>query len=166
MSDETSDFIMADETERRIILIHAKASSSYKPYSASAIQEVCSQAQKNTTLFSTYSLQEPGNLGRWDDAHRFTGTGKVSLEMKGRLRYPGGLSAAEVWDRLRALLLDPLADKEVWLVLGNMLSAAGFADNMKREDPEPEALQLNHLLTTTMAAVNQVNAKLRVFCAP
>ncbi|MDT5287714.1 MAG: hypothetical protein QOF88_2603, partial [Mycobacterium sp.] len=51
--NESCDFIIADGADRRVILVHAKASTDWRPYSASAVQEVCAQAQKNTALFST-----------------------------------------------------------------------------------------------------------------
>ncbi|MET4278494.1 MULTISPECIES: hypothetical protein [unclassified Bradyrhizobium] len=43
--------ILADLSIRRVVLVHAKASKSFRRYSASAVQEVCAQAQKNMALF-------------------------------------------------------------------------------------------------------------------
>ncbi len=44
MDAETADFILADEEHRRVVVVHAKASATWRPYSASAIQEICAQA--------------------------------------------------------------------------------------------------------------------------
>ena len=166
MDNETADFIIADEERRRVVLVHAKASSDWKPFSASATQEVCAQAQKNAGLFSLFTLREPPNLKRWHRVHSFRGTGNVSLSVTSRLRHPTNITADNVWDRLKALLLNPQTDREVWIVLGNMLSASTFEENLSNDDPAPESLQLNHLLQTTIAAMAQVGAKTRIFCAP
>jgi hypothetical protein len=166
MGNESADFILADEQARRVVLVHAKGSTEWRPFSASAVQEVCAQAQKNTALFSLFSLQKPGNFSRWGAKHSFKGSDNVSLSIRHRIRKPRGLAPTQVWSRLQKLLLNPQTDREVWLVLGNMLSADGFHKNLQENEPEPEALQLNHLLQTTIAAVGSVGAKLRIFCAP
>ncbi|MHB8816440.1 MAG: hypothetical protein ACYDAE_24685 [Steroidobacteraceae bacterium] len=166
MKKESADFILADEVGQRFVLVHAKASDKWRPFSASAVQEVCAQAQKNASLLSMFSLQKPGNFGAWNDPHRFVGTGSVALMVTQRIRKPAGVDKAEVWDRLAPLLRNPLASREVWLVLGNMLSASEFAENMQSDDPDPETLQLNHLLQSTMASLGAASAKVRIFCSP
>jgi len=168
MGYETADFIIADESiDRRAVLVHAKASGTYKKFSASAVQEVCAQAQKNTALFSTYSLREPPKLAEWDGPHSFTGTGNVKLEVRSRLRKSTWPDARAAWNSgLSPLLRNPLTSKEIWLVLGNMLSANALYTEMTKSEPRPESLQLNHLLQTTIAAAASVGAKTRIFCAP
>lgn len=166
MDKETADFILADRSNRRVVLVHAKASKTFRKYSASAVQEVCAQAQKNMALFSTYSLRKPENFKRWGDAHKFKGDGNVSLTVRRRIRKPIAGDPSDIWDTLSALLQNPLTTREVWLVLGNMLSAETFYKGLRSEDPESETLQLNHLLQTTIAAGGSVGAKTRIFCAP
>jgi len=163
---ESADFILADTLVRRVVLVHAKASSHFREFSASAVQEVCAQAQKNTSLFSTYSLQRPGNFDLWDRAHKFTGDNKVSLTIRKRIRKPLTSKAKDAWDVLSVLLHNPLTTREIWLVLGNMLSAETFYKGLESDNPAPETLQLNHLLQTTIAAAGSVGAKTRIFCAP
>jgi hypothetical protein len=168
MFGETSDFILADEgPARRVALVHAKASSTFREFSASAVQEVCAQAQKNTGLFSTYSLREPPNLPRWEQPHTFTGKGNVPLTIRKRLRRSRHRDARTLWDDgLSPLLRNPLTSREIWLVLGNMLSASALYAELTKASPRPESLQLNHLLQTTIAAAASVGAKTRIFCAP
>jgi hypothetical protein len=102
-NNESSDFIIGDAADRRVILVHAKASAIWRPYSASAVQEVCAQAQKNTALFSTYSLQKPSNFGLWSEPHRFGG-----LSISSRLRRTKNTTAEQVWsDELAPLLYKP-----------------------------------------------------------
>jgi hypothetical protein len=163
---ESADFILADDVARRVVLVHAKASATFRKYSASAVQEVCAQAQKNTALFSTYSLQRPGNYRLWDKPHKFRGDHKTNLVVNRRVRLPISGTAADAWSTLSELLHNPLTNREIWLVLGNMLSAETFHTALKKRRPEPETLQLNHLLQTTIAAASSVGAKTRIFCAP
>lgn len=163
---ESADFILADSKQRRVVLVHAKASKSFREYSASAVQEVCAQAQKNTSLFSTFSLQKPGNYDLWDRPHKFIGDKKISLTIKRRIRKPSAFKARNAWEELSGLLHNPLTTREIWLVLGNMLSAETFYQGLKSNDPAAETLQLNHLLQTTIAAAASVGAKTRIFCAP
>ncbi|MFP1155596.1 DEAD/DEAH box helicase [Mycobacterium sherrisii] len=160
--NESCDFILADAVSRRVVLVHAKASSDWRPFSASAVQEVCAQAQKNTALFSTYTLRRPANLNLWDTAHRFNG-----LAVANRIRKSGSPDAERVWtDELAPLLYNPLTSREIWIVLGHMLSAGTLLGNLQSPDPESEVLQLNQLLQTTIAAAGSVGAKARIFCAP
>jgi hypothetical protein len=162
-SNETCDFILADTVGRRVVLIHAKASSDWRPFSASAVQEVCAQAQKNTALFSTYSLRRPANIDLWDEPHRFHG-----LSVAKRIRKAGYSRAERVWsEELAPLLYNPLtSQREIWIVLGNMFSATTLLSNLQSPDPKSEVLQLNQLLQTTIAAAGSVGAKARIFCAP
>jgi hypothetical protein len=166
MSKESADFIFADASNRRVVLVHAKASKSFREFSASAVQEVCAQAQKNMALFSTYSLQKPGNFNLWNRAHKFSGDNKVKLIVQKRIRRPVSETAAGAWSTLNELLQNPLTTREIWLVLGNMLSAKTFYDSLLSDKPVPGTLQLNHLLQTTIAAAGSVGAKTRIFCAP
>lgn len=172
MQSETADFILVDEDkDRRAVLVHAKASGTYRKFSASAVQEICAQAQKNTALFSTFSLQEPPNLTRWDEPHIFAGRslgkGRESLTIQNRMRLSKWPNARAAWDRsLSQLLRNPQLSKEIWLVLGNMVSARGLYEELRKDTPRPESLQLNHLLQTTIAAAASVGAKTRIFCAP
>jgi hypothetical protein len=50
------------------------------------------------------------------------------------------------------LLRNPLTSKQIWIVLGNMLSAGGLYKQLASANPKPESLQLNHRLQTTIAA--------------
>ena len=167
MGNEISDFILADEGEHpRVVFVHAKASRAYAPTSASAIQEVCAQAQKNTGPLSLFTLQVPPNLSRWDRPHSFAGAKKEQFKVANRIRKPEGLAGADAWARLERLLRNPQTDREIWLVLGNMMSASAFDKAFRKDDVPPEALQMYHLMETTLAAAGQLAAKLRVFCAP
>ena len=83
-----------------------------------------------------------------------------------RIRKPYGLCKEEAWERLQTLLQNPQTTKEIWIIVGNMLSVSKMRESLKRNAPEPEAIQLNHLLETTIAAATTIGAHLRVLCMP
>lgn len=162
MGCECADFIIADTLGRRVVLIHGKASETWRPYSASALQEICAQAQKNTALFSSREPRMPPNITLWDKAHNFN-----NLSVAKRIRKPNRDTAERIWhDQLAPLLANPLTSREIWLVLGNMLSASEIIAQLKTDRPAAEVLQLTQLLHTTMEAARGVAANLRIFCSP
>ena len=103
---------------------------------------------------------DPGPGARDPDAS----AGQLTVQK--RIRRPVSETAAGAWATLNELLQNPLTTREIWLVLGNMLSAQTFYDSLVSDKPVPETLQLNHLLQTTIAAAGSVGAKTRIFCAP
>ncbi|MFC1879095.1 hypothetical protein ACFLZW_04210, partial [Chloroflexota bacterium] len=162
MGTEIADFILADSTYNKVIFIHAKANSRRRPYSASVLQDVCAQATKNINYLGMFNEELPPNLGNWDNPWRSSGT--VVNERKRRVE--GELESIELWNRIRTIIKHPLAEREVWLFLGQILSKQQFEEGLARETPVSEALQGALLLHATMTNVASVGAKLRVFCYP
>jgi len=161
MRTEVADFILADAHRNRVVFIHAKASPTRKPYSASALQAVCAQATKNINYLGMFNEQKPPNLRSWDRAWPDNRSPKV----RRRIRRGNG-SGSEIWSRVQSVIRHPLADREVWLFLGQILSKSEFEDHLGRRNPTPEAVQAAFLLHATMTSVASVGAKLRVFCYP
>lgn len=161
MSTEVADFILADTNRDRVVFIHAKASSEKRPYSASALQAVCAQATKNINYLGMFNEQKPPNLKRWDRAWPDNRNPKVER----RIRRGNGPGSA-LWSRVQSVIRHHLADHEVWLFLGQILSKSEFEDRLGRRNPTPEAVQAAFLLHATMTSVASVGAKLRVFCYP
>lgn len=160
MGTETADFIAIDEDNRRVAAIHAKAFPAAKPLSASALHEVSAQALKNLGYFQPYFVGEPKNLSRWDRPWRGP-QGTVDR----RVRH-GDLSGRAAWTRLRNLLRDPQATREIWLVLGQGLSKSKLDTERGKTSPAPEVVQILYSLQATWSSVSAVGARLRVFCSP
>jgi hypothetical protein len=166
LGTEVADFIIADpadRVDRRVVFIHAKASKRFRPYSASALGEVCAQAIKNIRYLSMFNETPPPNLQRWSEPWQIgdvTGTAR-------RIRIPhGSADSAALWQSMQRRIADPGAYREVWLFLGNMLSKRALEEQLARRKPAPEAIQAFVLLHGTMATVGSIDAKLRVFCCP
>lgn len=161
LSNESCDFFVADD--QRIVMIHAKASSTPRPLSASALQEVTAQAIKNAAYVSMLSTRKPANLSLWPDIWR---TGRVpSGEVRSRIRF-GNLDADANWALMEKMIRDPNTLREIWIVLGGTLSQGALFTELAKRAPAPQALQLVHLLLTCLAAVSSTGARLRVFCSP
>src|SRR5207247_3593633 len=93
MGTEIADFIALDESSHRVMAIHAKAFSTAKPLSASALHEISSQALKNLGYLQPYVVGEPKNLGQWDNQWRGW-QGRVAY----RIRRGGPLTGRDAWN--------------------------------------------------------------------
>ncbi len=161
MRTESADFIMADTKKRRVVFIHAKASTTKHPYSASALQEVIGQATKNLNYLGMYNESKPPNLKYWDGGWPDSAKPKIKKRI---IRGPA--KGDKAWEKIRSIVRHPLADREVWLFLGSILSKSKFEENLAKDPPTPETVQAAYLLRSALTTVASVGAKLRVFCYP
>ena len=162
MCTEIADFILADSSKRKVIFIHAKASQVFRPYSASALQEVCGQAIKNIGYLAMFNESLPSNLKRWGGKWSAKGT---QGSVKKRIR-KGVNSGERIWEKVRSIIRDPLADREIWLFLGNILSKRALLRELGKIPPTAEAIQAVYLLQSTLTNVASIGVKLRIFCSP
>jgi superfamily II DNA or RNA helicase len=162
MGTEVADFIAGDSRQKRIRLIHAKASSTGSLKSASDFQEVCGQATKNLDILLPFSDSRPNKLASWADAWRAPRVeGSVHCRIRKGPRIP-----QRSWEAFRSIICDPAAEREVWIVFGGGLSRKAFEDDARKDTPAPETIQLLYLLQSTWSAISTVGAKFRVYCAP
>jgi superfamily II DNA or RNA helicase len=162
MGTEAADFILGDTRSRRVVFIHAKATPSPHPTSASKLQEVIGQATKNINYLGMFNEQMPKNLPtKWNNPWKDGETGCTRPRI---LR--GFRTGVRTWVKLRSIIRHPLAEREVWLFMGQMLSRTAFEDALAQSDVGAEALQAAHLLYAALTNVASVGAKLRVFCYP
>jgi superfamily II DNA or RNA helicase len=161
MDNEMADFILADSKRRLVAFIHAKAADKPRLYSATAITQVCGQAMKNIHYLSMFNEEEPtDNLKKWTKA--WTAPPWVKGSVKERIRRPRGRKPADVWKDINSIIRDPLARREVWLILGQTLSKTSLEQQLAKSTDE--AVQAAILLHGTMASIASIDAKMRVFC--
>jgi hypothetical protein len=159
--NESCDFILADTVNRRVVLVHAKAWSDWRPFSASAVQEVCAQAQKNTALFSTYTLRKPDNFHLWDETHRFNGLSVAPRIRKSKYRDRNVCGQRS----LRRCCTTRSPHVRSGLSWGTCYRRQPCSVIFKARTLS-EVLQLNQLLQTTIAAAGSVSVSPRIFlCA-
>jgi hypothetical protein len=163
MNDEAADFILVQRgsaiRRRRIAFLHAKARPKPSFYSASDLQDVCGQAVKNLGELSQFGEARTSRVERWGLRWR---SGQVRGEVA-RIREGG--SPSLVWGLVREAIRDPNTDREVWLVLGQILSASRLNRELRRAQPRPSAIQTAYLLLSTSATIASGGARLRVFCS-
>ena len=158
MGSEIADVIYGYEStvESKIIFVHAKCGSGTK-YSASALQEVTSQATKNIVYLNSYNQLPKSRIHKWNGKWKSKG-----LVVDKRIRKPN-INGKETVERLNKIIQNPNSTKEVWLVLGKTLERKEVIEALKKNTPE--AVQATLLLHSTLQSVGTVNAKLKVFCS-
>jgi hypothetical protein len=166
MGDESADFILLRRDggaagKRTVAFIHAKAKADRSLFSASDLQDVCSQAVKNLGELALFGDSRADKRRKWRD--RWT-SGQVRGHVRQRVRHAA--SPATVWEEIRRVIRDPSADREVWLVLGRILSKTAFEREIRRDRPHSAAIQAAYLLSSTLTTTAAAGARLRVFCSP
>jgi hypothetical protein len=68
-----------------------------------------------------------------------------------------------VEEAIRRVVKDPSADREVWLMLGNLLSKAELQRQLMSDRPSGPAIQAAYLLSSTISSVAAAGARLTVF---
>jgi hypothetical protein len=158
IQNEVADFIAASTVDQRVVLLHAKAGS--QRLSASAFQDVCGQVVKNLESLIPYYDYRPPNLGRWEQPWvRRKGDDYVEYRIR-----KGRGPAKDLWETIRDITLNPTSTREVWIVYGKGFSLRFFEEQVGRNDPVPEAVNLVYLLQSTWAAVASIGARFRIFC--
>jgi len=163
MNDEAADFILLQRgsatRRRRLAFLHAKARSEPSFYSASDLQDVCGQAVKNLGELSQFGEARTSRVEKWGLRWR---SGQVQGQVA-RIREGG--SPSGVWEIVREAIRDPNTDREVWLLLGQILSASRLTRELRRAQPRPSAVQTAYLLLSTATTIASGGARLRVFCS-
>ena len=162
MGTELADFIMVDENPPRLIAIHAKANSTRRLFSASAISDICSQATKNIDFISMFGVIPTSRSSRWKGQWK---ANLVKGVIKTRIR-KGPTNIRTLLNKMNSIRRNPFTGREIWLVLGRTLSKSSLIAEMKKNKPNAAALQATYLLHSTMASAQAVGAKLRVICSP
>jgi superfamily II DNA or RNA helicase len=162
MNYESADFILASSKTNFIAACHAKAKKTASHVSASHLHDVCSQATKNIGYLSPYTTLTPSNITRWDG---YWTAPKVEGTVANRVISPQGDNAEAVWEKIKRITQDPNSDKQVWIVLGQILSKNRFLENIVRESPPANSIQALYLIQSTMDSVSSIGAKLKILCS-
>lgn len=162
MGVEVADFILVDND--RVVFIHAKATTSTSDVSASSLQEVCAQATKNLSYLSPFNKIIPtGVKSKWGKEWKANG---VTGTVKNRMIVGGAKNHSKAWEDIQIKLKDPNTKKEVWLILGNVLSKNKLEQKLKSSGDYKIALQASLLILSSYQAAYSIGARLRVLCSP
>ena len=160
LSTETADFLAFSPMRRHVVAIHAKAQTDAAQVAASALHVVGMQAIKNLAFLQPYNVRTASPAPRWNGLWQSTVPGLR------RIRRPPGGTGALAWTELRALLSDPGAQREVWLVLGQTLSKHALEGEIQLKKPAPQTIQVLFSLQAIWGAASSVGCGVRVFCSP
>jgi Type III restriction enzyme, res subunit len=165
LNDECADFILVQRAtsshRKRVVFIHAKASPEGSDCSAAALQDVCGQAQKNLREVSLFADPGPSKKAKWSRPWngRPHTVGLVRRRIRRRL-------PSDPEEDIRRAVKDPTADREVWLMLGNLLSKNTMERLLRQGDSPPGyAIQAAYLLFSTITNVAAAGARLTAFCS-
>jgi hypothetical protein len=153
---EIADFVAIDSKNDRIVFIHAKAGKAQ--FSVSALQEVVGQAVKNlmnvTVRSNRLALELEVLKKKWKPEAGHT-----------RERVRLGNRADFVKEAAR-LSSAPNAQREVWLVLGHLLSKSKAEKKIQTGNADPAVLQMFMLLSSLYTQCVSIGATLRIYCDP
>lgn len=161
MSTEVADVIIGNKN--KVAFIHAKYNSKNSKYSATALQDVVSQATKNIRYLNSFNQLKPPNFKLWDGPWKGNYV-KHKMEVNRRIRMPLNSTGENIWNSIQDIIQNPNNEREVWLMLGKTLSKSELIKELK--NGTYEAIQLTLLLHSCLQSVGTVNAKLKVFCSP
>lgn len=167
MGAEYADFIAlddSDESSPHLAMIHCKMGNSDSATSTSAgdLHVVASQALKNLGLFTLNTGMLQGRADKWDGC--FQNHKDLPLIRRPFSKPPSG---AELATRLMEALGRTDVRREVWLVMGNSVSAAAIRDAAKSEDAPPaNVIHLLYLLQSVKASANALGIRLRLLTKP
>jgi superfamily II DNA or RNA helicase len=159
LQSEIADFIGLNENSKSIYFIHCKASN--KKLSASAFQDVCGQIIKNLDYVNPLSNRKPKNLKDWDkdwvhDSYCVR-TNRIIVNT-------GRKHPEKIWEKIKRISRDQDSNVYVWALLGDMFSMQEYQkEKQSGRNPTPEIIQIEYLLMSTWAAVQNSNAKFKIY---
>jgi hypothetical protein len=152
---EIADFVAVDSVRSRLVFLHAKAGASL--FSVSSLHVVVAQAIKNLDNVAARSGRLAHELEIVKSAWR--------LDKKSRNRMRAG-SAKEFLREAMRTSTAPDGQREVWLVLGSLLSKHAAHAKLKAGTASAELVQMFMLLSSLYTQCASVGANLRIFCSP
>jgi len=155
LNDECADFVCLDKDA--VVLIHAKAGNGSQ-VAASHIYDVCSQAVKNLAFLKSDNQELPGDGGKWNQPWK-------QLDARVRRIRCGQGTGANIRARMMELRRRPTTRRQVWLVLGGLLSRSAVERELQRAAPKAQLIQAYHLLTSLHSSCQSLGVELRIFCS-
>jgi hypothetical protein len=158
LGQEFADFVTLNEERERVVFIHGKSDEDGTQLAASSLYDICAQAVKNLVYLRFGNQSIPGRAAKWNgnwSNGRFIVTNRIRA---------GHLDGQAVRTQLASMLRRPNVTREVWIVLGNILSRNSVEQALRSHNPPPHLLQSFYLLMSTYSACKSVGVDLRIFC--
>jgi superfamily II DNA or RNA helicase len=160
---EIADFIGLDPNSHRIVFIHAQSTDG--TLSGTFFHKICGQVKKNLDYAHRYSNRTPPNIRQWDGEWHPTGQIFPAGDfIRKRMRRPQRMDGVRFWEESQRLLSNPNSTVEVWMVLGGGFQFDRYVQELCSTTPAPQAVQIAYQLQSTLDAVSQIGAKLKILC--
>lgn len=166
-SQEITDFIGADEEEKRLVFVHAKTgnlAAGGQGFNVPSLQEVGRQALASLGFMSRGVVSPKWSAERWAADVQ---ANAVTLAGRNRLfRSPQGLTAADLNERLCQACRNPSFDKEIWIVGARMTRREALVAGLAAGEPFNNRLRqfLMHW-DALQTACARASVRLRYFCS-
>ncbi len=159
---ECADFIIANFTERKLALIHAKAGKGRK-IPAADWHEVVAQAMKNLA-YLTPNAETPDRATSWRAVAKWNKTNILILQKK-PATCPEGVP---LWKMIRKEIIENAnAELYVALVTTGIVSINALTDAVNNPKKRtPETAQLFHLLDGLNGHTRQLGVRLKIYDIP
>lgn len=169
MDTEPADFILSSPT--KVIFVHVKCGDTTQPQSsAGALCEVGGQALKNLHWLIHSGESKYANTAylnqQWP---RKSGSKPNRIHLNTRIRlfekkFDLNHKLKDVIKNIDERRLNPLVDKEIWIVVGNAFSKKHFVNQFQKgKTPSPESVQAYQLLDTWFNQASSNNVDLKLF---
>ena len=152
---EIADFVAVDPHGNQLVFLHAKAGDNQ--FSVSALQEVVAQGIKNLANATVGSSKLVHGLDVLRRAWRHNG--------RTRERMRAG-TFAQFLEQAKAVSTAPNGQREVWLVLGGLLSKSVAEEQFRENSASPAVAQMFMLLSSFYTQCVSSGVALRIFCSP
>ena len=157
-SSELGDFIAIGE--RRLAIVHAKASSKLSVGGVTKLEAVGRQSAASLAFCSTMAQVDGIENDRWKRPTQFNAKTVVLPRI---FRNEKNVPENDVAATVRAALTNPSYDREVWIVAGRLLDVEKTRDRARKKALTNRDRQLLMFLESLGTACGRANARLRIF---
>lgn len=159
--NEIGDFLAIDTQQRRVCIIHAKASDEVSLAAVSAVQVVGRQALSSLAFCSGISVTPRVTEERWGtevnaNGKKLDGLSRI-FKNANNLDLPSARKAA--LDALR----NKSWNKEIWIVASRLLNRSVFQDRLEN-NKDNLTMQTSMFLASLTTSCARANARLRIYC--
>jgi hypothetical protein len=160
---EIADFVGLDPGHQRVVFVHAK--SKQGSLSGSFFHEICGQVKKNLDYAHRYSSRTPPNLSLWRSKWLPAGDKFPAGDyIRKRVRRPAKVDGPAFWTKVKELLSNPNSSVEIWMLLGQGFEFDRYVEELCGSEPQPQVVQIAYQLQSTLDAVSQIGARLKILC--
>ena len=157
-SSELGDFIAIGE--RRLAIVHAKASSKLSVGGVTKLEAVGRQSAASLAFCSTMAQVDGIENDRWKRPTQFNAK---TVALPRIFRNEKNVPENDVASTVRAALTNPSYDREVWIVAGRLLDVEKTRYRARKKALTNRDRQLLMFLESLGTACGRANARLRIF---